>query len=116
MKAPLFCGGPFKESPPFFCGGPFKERSPTPLQTFLDNAHIGGYGILKLNGIRRGIRQVSIPAPMLCIGGEEKQKDIKKGNELPFLISFSFPGDLRSHTGMRELQLTKLRSPLFKVL
>ena len=39
---------------------------------------------------------VSIPAPMLCIGGEEKQKDIKKGNELPFLISFSFPGDLRS--------------------
>ena len=39
---------------------------------------------------------------MLCIGGKEKQKDIKKGNELPFLISFSFLRDLRSHTGMRE--------------
>ena len=51
---------------------------------------------------------------MLCIGGEEKQKDIKKGNELPFLISFSFLRDLRSHTGMREMQLTIYRSPYSK--
>ena len=85
----MIVGGLLRKVPlGFLCGGPFKERSPTPLQTFLNNAYLGGYDILKLNGIRRGIRQVSLP---VCDRrSRRKEKDIEKGNELPFSISFSF--------------------------
>ena len=73
---------------PFFCGGPFKERSPTPLQTFLGNAYIGGYHILQLNGIRSVSVRLAFP-PQCCALGISKKEIYENGNELLFsYISF----------------------------